>query len=165
MGLTVAALRRRQRFRCRSKIQRTLFAGATSTDEDRHHTHTPPSSPTTPFYPHLGMPDVQVSVGLGWEARHDPSPGGREVLSQLLRGVGDAHNAAIAEGDRGVNLGRGGPGNHRISPAEWCMKAAMLARSRLSCSHCAHTGLPVHSPTYTHTLHTWLLSAGLGRKA
>ena len=79
----------------------------------------PPSSPTTPFYPHLGMPDVQVSVGLGWEARHDPSPGGREVLSQLLRGVGDAHNAAIAEGDRGVNLGRGGPGNHRISTAEW----------------------------------------------
>ena len=73
-----------------------------------------PGAPT-----HLGMPNVQIAVGLGWEARHDPPPGGREVLSQLLGGVCDAHNAAIAEGDRGVNLGRGGPGNHRISTAEW----------------------------------------------
>ena len=53
---------------------------------------------------HLGMPDVEVPVGLRGETCDHLPPGDREVLGQLLRRVGDPHEAAIAEVDRGMDL-------------------------------------------------------------
>mmetsp|Transcript_9586 Transcript_9586/g.20422 ORF Transcript_9586/g.20422 Transcript_9586/m.20422 type:complete len:458 (-) Transcript_9586:436-1809(-) len=52
----------------------------------------------------LGMSNVQVAVGLWGEAGHHLVAGGRQVLRQLLGGVRNAHDAPVAEVDRGVHL-------------------------------------------------------------
>ena len=50
------------------------------------------------------MSNVQVPIGLGGEPGDHLPPGGRQVLRQLLRRVGDAQEVPITEVDRGVDL-------------------------------------------------------------
>lgn len=97
------------------------------------------------------MPNVQVAVGFRGKASDHLAPCACQVLSQLLRGVGDSQQAAITPADGGVHLccvvvletfvcgGVGGCGGRRAGVKGESREEGECTRSTKSASQTHHS--------------------------
>ncbi len=116
---------------------------------------------------HLGVTDVQVAIGLGWEPRNHLAACHFQVLSQLLCTVPYSQHGPVAECDCRLDLCTAIRHQNSAEQAlnvPWRSNPAVAKGStKINVTRCSQVP-PVHA-SGTSKGRTWLFSKGLGKKA